>query len=56
MNPFDWNLKEVSEALGLLLHKVSRGSAGVKLKAVLKIDGLQRLECVGILVPGQIHE
>ena len=39
-NPFDWNLKEVSEALGPLLHKVCRGSAGVKLKAVLKIDGL----------------
>ena len=26
-NPFDWNLKEVSEALGPLLHKVCRGSA-----------------------------
>ena len=39
-NPFDWNPKEVSEALGPLLHKVCRGSAGVKLKAVLKIDGL----------------
>ena len=38
-NPFDWNLMEVSEALGPLLHKVWRGSAGVKLKAVLKIDG-----------------
>ena len=38
-NPFDWNLKEVSEALGPLLHKVCRGSEGVKLKAVLKIDG-----------------
>ena len=38
-NPFEWNLKEVSEALGPLLHKVCRGSAGVKLKAVLKIDG-----------------
>ena len=31
-NPFDWNLKA-------LLHKVCRGGAGVKLKAVLKIDG-----------------
>ena len=38
-NPVDWNLKEVSEALGPLLHKVCKGSAGVKLKAVLKIDG-----------------
>ena len=38
-NPFDWNLKEVSEALGPLLHKVCKGSAGVKLKAVLKTDG-----------------
>ena len=38
-NPFDWNLKEVSEPLGPLLHKVCKGSAGVKLKAVLKIDG-----------------
>ena len=38
-NPFDWNLKEVSEALGPLLHKVCKGSAGVKLKAVLKFDG-----------------
>ena len=37
-NPFDWNMKEVSEVLGPLLHKVCRGSAGVKLKAVLKID------------------
>ena len=41
-NPFDWNLKGVSEALGPLLHKVCRGSAGVKLKSVLKIDGLNR--------------
>ena len=31
--------KEVSEALGPLLHQICRGSAGVKLKAVLKIDG-----------------
>ena len=38
-NPFDWNLKEVSEALGPLLHKVCKGSAGVKLKSVSKIDG-----------------
>ena len=38
-SPFDWNLKEVSEALGPLLHKVCKGSAGVKLKSVLKIDG-----------------
>ena len=54
-NPFDWNWKEVSEALGPLLHKVCKGSAGVKLKAVLKIDGLQRLDGVGVLVPGHIH-
>ena len=53
-NPFDWNLKEVSEALGPLLHKVCKGSAGVKLKAVLKIGGVNA--CVRILVPGQIHE
>ena len=26
-NPFDWNLKEVSEALGPLLHKLRKGSA-----------------------------
>ena len=38
-NRFDWNLKEVSEALGPLLHKVCKGSAGVKLKSVWKIDG-----------------
>ena len=38
-NPFDWNLKEVSEALGPLLHKVCKSSAGVKLKSVSKIDG-----------------
>ena len=38
-NPFDWNLKEVSEALGPLLHKVCKGSAGVKLKAVVETDG-----------------
>ena len=35
-NSFDWNLKDVSEALGPLLHKVCKGSAGVKLKAVVK--------------------
>ena len=29
----------VSQALGPLLHKVCKGSAGVKLKAVLKVDG-----------------
>ena len=39
VNPLDWNLKEVSEALEPLLHKVCEGSTGVKLKAVLKIDG-----------------
>ena len=38
-NPYDWHLKEVSEAPGPLLHKVCRGSEGVKLKAVLKTDG-----------------
>ena len=38
-NPFDWNQKVVTEALGPLLHKVCKGSAGVKPKAVLKIDG-----------------
>ena len=38
-NPFEWNLKVVSEALGPLLHKVCKGSAGVKLKAALKTDG-----------------
>ena len=37
--PLDWNLREVSEALGHLLHKVCRGSAGAKLKTVLKMDG-----------------
>ena len=37
-NPFDWNLKEVSEALRPLLHKVCKGSAGVKLKEALKTD------------------
>ena len=51
-----WNLKEVSEALGPLLHKVCKGSAGVKLKAVLKTDGLNAWGGVGVLVPGQIHE
>ena len=45
VNPFDWNLKEVSEALGPLLRKVCRGSAGVKLKAVLKIDGFNAWRC-----------
>ena len=39
VNPFDWILKEVSEALGPLLHKVCKGSAGVKLKAMLKTAG-----------------
>ena len=38
-NPFDWKLKEVSEALGPVLHKVCRGTAGVKLKAVVETDG-----------------
>ena len=38
-NPFDWNLKEVSEALGPLLHRVRKGSAGVTLEAVVKNDG-----------------
>ena len=40
LGTFDWNLKEVSEALGPLLHKVCKGSAGARLKAVLQIDGL----------------
>ena len=39
-NPFDWNLKEVSEALGPLLHNACKGSAVVELKAVLKTDGI----------------
>ena len=38
-NPFDWKMKEVSDALGPFLHEVRRGSARVKLKAVLKTDG-----------------
>ena len=38
-NHFDWNLKDVSQALGPLLHKVCKGSAGVMLKAVVKTDG-----------------
>ena len=37
--PSDWNLKEVTEALGALLNKVRKGSAGVKLKAVLRANG-----------------
>ena len=41
-NPFDWNLKNASEAL---LHKVCRASAGVKLGAVLKIDRLNACRC-----------
>ena len=31
-NPFDWDLKEVSETLGPLLRKLCEGCAGVKLK------------------------
>ena len=46
----------MSEALGQLLHEVRRGCAGVKLKAVLKIDGVDAWRVFGILVPGQIHE
>ena len=42
--PFDWNLKEV----GPLLHKLCRGSAGVKLKAVLKIDGFNAWRVLAI--------
>ena len=38
-NPYEWHVKEVSKAPGPLLHKVCRGSEGVKLKAVLKTDG-----------------
>ena len=37
MNPFGWNLKAVSEVSGPILHKVRRGSEGVK--PVLKTDG-----------------
>ena len=47
--------KEVSEALGPLLHKVCKGSAVVKLKAVVEDRWVQRLDGVGVLVPGQIH-
>ena len=38
-NPFDWNLKEVSEALGPLLHKVPKAVQESRSKQ-LKIDGL----------------
>ena len=38
-NPFDWNLKEVSEALGPLLHKVPKAAQESRSKQ-LKIDGL----------------
>ena len=55
-NPFDWNLKKVSEALGPLLHNVCRGSAGVKLIAIFENRWVQRLAGVGVLVPGQNHE
>ena len=55
-NPFYWKLKEVSEALGPLLHKVCKGCAGVKLKAVCKADGFNASRGVDVLVPGQIRE
>ena len=55
-HPFDWNLKEVSEALGPLLHKVCKGRPGVMIKAVLKMDGFNAWPGVGVLLPGQIHE
>ena len=38
-NLFDWNLKEVSEALGPLLHKVPKAAQESRSKQ-LKIDGL----------------
>ena len=38
-NPFDWNLKEVSEAVGPVFHRACKIMAGVKLKGVLEIDG-----------------
>ena len=47
-NPFDCNLQEVSEALGPLLHKVCKGSAGVKLKAVMKNDGFNAWRVFGV--------
>ena len=47
-NPFDWNLKEVSEALGSELR------AGVKVKAVLKTDGFNA--GVRVLVQGEVHD
>ena len=51
-NLFDWNLKEVSEALGTVLHKVCRGSAGIKLQAVSKVDGFNSWR----LFLGEVHE
>ena len=50
------NVNQVSEALGPLFHTVCKGGAGVRLKAVWKTDGVQRLAGVGVLVPGQIHD
>ena len=54
-NPIDWILKEVSEALGLLLHKVCRGS-GSQAQSSFEDRRLQRLAGVGVLVPGEVHE
>ena len=37
-------------------HKVCRGSAGVKLKAVLKIDGFNAWRVLAFWFQDQIHE
>ena len=55
-NPFNWNLKEVSEALGppsaqsVQRQRRSRAQSSVENRRV------QRMAGVGVLVPGQIHE
>ena len=49
-NPFDWNLKEVSEALEPLLQRKSQAQSNVENRWV------QRLAGAGVLVLGQIHE
>ena len=49
-NPFDWSLKEVSEALGNSCMKCAQAQSSIEDRWVQRLDG------VGIFVPGQIHE
>ena len=55
-NPFDWNLKEVSEALGPPFSQRVQRQRRSQTQSSVENRRVQRSEGVGVMVPSKIHE